>query len=142
MEAVFKSREPKRYLQVKAALINNDTQLIVFCSDITKIKKREAKQQQMRSTFFSSVAHELRTPLNSILPILKMVLALIPSLKLPPGEKITPYLKIILNSSHHLQSVIEDALDISRIENNKFQLFKELCTIREAVKEVCDIMRF
>lgn len=52
------------------------------------------------------------------------------------------YLKIILNSSLHLQNVIEDALDMSRLENNKFSIFKEMIDIREAINEVCEIMKF
>jgi signal transduction histidine kinase len=38
--------------------------------------------------------------------------------------------------------VIEDALDMSRLENNKFSIFKEMVDIREAIKEVCGIMKF
>lgn len=41
-----------------------------------------------------------------------------------------------------MQSVIEDALDISRLENNKFQIHNEMMSLREIVHEVCDIMRF
>jgi len=40
------------------------------------------------------------------------------------------YLKIILNSALHLQNVIEDALDMSRLENNKFSIFREFFDIR------------
>lgn len=89
----------------------------------------------MRSIFFSSVAHELRTPLNSIIPLIKMILENI-ELEL----RVSQYLHIILNSSLHLQNVIEDALDMSRLENNKFFIFKELCDIKDAIKEVCAIM--
>ena len=89
----------------------------------------------MRSIFFSSVAHELRTPLNSIIPLIKMILENI-ELEL----RVSQYLHIILNSSLHLQNVIEDALDMSRLENNKFSIFKELCDIKDAIKEVCAIM--
>jgi signal transduction histidine kinase len=91
----------------------------------------------MRALFFSSVAHELRTPLNSIIPIIRMMLE---SMELEP--RIVNYLNIILNSALHLQNVIEDALDMSRLENNKFSIFKEVFEIRVAVQEVCDIMRF
>jgi signal transduction histidine kinase len=71
----------------------------------------------MRAMFFSSIAHELRTPLNSIIPIVKMILTHMLSLI---DKRIQTYLNVILNSSLHLQNVIEDALDMSRIENNKF----------------------
>lgn len=57
-------------------------------------------------------------------------------------EKVTKFIKIVLNSSLHLQSVIEDALDISRLENNNFTLFKEQFNIKKAIKEVADILRF
>ena len=45
-------------------------------------------------------------------------------------------------SALHLESVIEDALDISRLENNKFQIINELFDIRETCKELADIMLF
>ncbi len=66
--------------------------------------------------FFSSVAHELRTPLNSIIPITQMLLSLL------KGKVELNYLRIIYNSSLHLQNVIEDALDLSRIENKQFEM--------------------
>ena len=115
----------------------------MFCSDITKIKEVEVREQKMRSTFFSSVAHELRTPLNSVIPILKMILdTLIPKVAPNISEKIVEFLKVALNSSLHLQNVIEDALDISRIENNKFSLLLEPFDLGLAAKEACDIMGF
>lgn len=48
-------------------------------------------------------------------------------------ERVENYLKIILNSSMHLQNVIEDALDMSRIENKKFTIHKEMFDIKTAV---------
>lgn len=56
--------------------------------------------------------------------------------------KLIEYLKIVNNSSTHLQNVIEDALDISRLENNSFLIFKEMFDVRKAVKEVLEIMQF
>lgn len=89
--------------------------------------------------YFASIAHELRTPLNSIIPMLRMILSTHRS-SLDP--KIINYLTIILNSALHLQNVIEDALDMSRIENDKFEILKELFNIRDALKEVCEVMDF
>jgi len=74
----------------------------------------------MRNNFFSSVAHELRTPLNSIIPILKMILDQLAITHPHLNKRTIELLKVVLNSSLHLQNVIEDALDISRLENNKF----------------------
>ncbi len=52
------------------------------------------------------------------------------------------YLQIILNAALHLQNVIEDALDMSRLENNKFSIYKEMSSIKRAVEEVCSLMNF
>lgn len=95
----------------------------------------------MRTNFFSSVAHELRTPLNTVLPILLLVLQQLPS-DHPAFPKIRKYLQIVYNSSVHLQNVIEDALDVARIENGKFQLFNEWFDLKKAITDVAEIMQF
>ena len=134
---LYKAKNPKKYIQVKTQTINGGSELITICSDITHFKELEGQSKKMRSIFFSSVAHELRTPLNSIIPLIKMILE---NMKLE--QRVSQYLQIILNSSLHLQNVIEDALDMSRLENNKFSIFKELCDIKDAIKQVCAIMKF
>ena len=86
--------------------------------------------------FFSSIAHELRTPMNSIIPISK---------KLEQEEdnhKKKNYLRIILNSAYHLENIVEDALDMSRLENKKFEIIQELTDIRKVVKDTCSIINF
>ncbi|TNV84857.1 hypothetical protein FGO68_gene13357 [Halteria grandinella] len=142
VDSIFKSHQPRRYIQVRSQLINNGSQIMAICTDITRLKDVEAQARQMRSSFFSSIAHELRTPLNSVIPILKLVQQFL-SAKGPINvEKIARFINIALNSSMHLENVIEDALDISRLENNKFQIFKETIEVRDCVRQVLDIMKF
>jgi len=74
-----------------------------------------------------------------MIPIVRMILTNFLS---SIDGRVKNYLNIILNSSLHLQNVIEDALDMSRIENNKFQIFKEFFDVRTAVQEVASIMEF
>ena len=93
----------------------------------------------MRSMFFSSVAHELRTPLNSVIPVIRMMLE---TMKGELSPRAITYLNIILSSALHLQSIIDDALTMSLLENNKFSLFKEFFNLKNAITEVCEIMRF
>ena len=98
-ESVFKSKEAKKYIQVKATVINNGTQILAICTDISRIKQIEKQTQKMRSIFFSSVAHELRTPLNSIIPIIQMIKECFQSTIDP---RMLGYLNIILNAGIHL----------------------------------------
>jgi len=51
-------------------------------------------------------------------------------------QRILTYLRIILNAAIHLQNVIEDALDMSRLENNQFTIIKDMTDIVKAVEEV------
>ncbi|TNV83858.1 hypothetical protein FGO68_gene3883 [Halteria grandinella] len=140
---IFKSNSPKTYIQVIAQGIKSNQQQIVFCTDITKLKRIEKKSQKIRSNFFSAVAHELRTPLNSIGPIVKLAISsLKKSNQQQDNTRIMHLLNIVLSSSVHLQSVIEDALDMSRIENSKFTLNFEEFDIRDLINEVESIMVF
>ena len=88
--------------------------------------------------FLSSVAHELRTPLNSIIPMVKILAAQIPKENLVAHK----FLSIITSSAVHLQNVIEDALDMSSIENNKFEVNLALFDPRQTIEEVVSIMQF
>ena len=115
---------------------------MVVCTDISRIKEMEKEGSKLRSQFFSSVAHELRTPLNSMIPILKLVLEMLASNRKLSNERLEEYLQIVYNSSIHLESVIDDALDITRLENNNFKIYKELFNIKKVLKEIEDIMKF
>ncbi|TNV83610.1 hypothetical protein FGO68_gene728 [Halteria grandinella] len=140
-EQIFKRKlKSKTFIQVKCALTNNGRQLMAICTDITRIKQVEQQGRRMRASFFSSVAHELRTPLNSIIPMLSMILEMIKPMQ--QLDRVKKYLQIVRNSSMHLQTVIEDALDVTRIENNKFCIYQEHFDIRKAVQEVTEIMSF
>ena len=84
----------------------------------------------MKSMFFSSIAHELRTPLNTIIPMSQKLQQMI------VDETKRKYVQIIISSSVHLLNIIEDALDMSRIENNKFEVNLDFCNIRHILSEV------
>jgi signal transduction histidine kinase len=58
----------------------------------------------------------------------------------PEYGRVMQYLKIVHNSSIHLENVIEDALDISRLENNKFSLVIMPESILVIMQEVMEVM--
>lgn len=100
----------------------------------------------MRAQFFSSIAHELRTPLNSIIPILKLVLDMIlkangnfSTLNVATVQR---FIQLVHSSSIHLQNVVNDAIDVSRFENNKFEINNKAFNIRDAIDDVHGIMKF
>ena len=70
-----------------------------------------------KSTFLSNMSHDIRTPMNAIIGFTTLALANIEN-----TEKVKDYLSKILSSSNHLLSLINDVLDMSRIESGKIHL--------------------
>ncbi|GAB4318164.1 MAG: hypothetical protein Kow0091_25670 [Geminocystis sp.] len=85
--------------------------------DLHKAKEIAEKANQAKSIFLSSMSHELRTPLNAILGFCQLILE---------EENITKdtkeNLQIIINSGEHLLSLINEVLEISKIEAGKMVL--------------------
>jgi len=120
---------------------------ILFCvahdvTDRSRIEKalREAKEEADRanhakSDFLSRMSHELRTPLNSILGFGQLLD------RQSPSEIQRPRIRYILSAGRHLLNLINEVLDISRIEAGTLQLSLEPVCIEEAIGEALDLMR-
>jgi PAS domain S-box-containing protein len=98
--------------------------------DITERKLAEEKLRQidrMKSEFLSNVSHELRTPLQSISGFVKLILrGEVPD----PGTQ-QEFLQIVDSESQHLGNLINNLLDMSRLESGRFEINKRLLPIRE-----------
>ncbi len=96
-----------------------------------KIAKEIAEEaNKTKSMFLASVSHEIRTPLNSILGFTEMLL------KEESDPKKLEYLKTIYQSGEHLLNVINDILDLSKIEAGKMELSYEYYNPVEMVKDI------
>jgi len=81
-----------------------------------------AKANQMKDEFLAAMSHELRTPLNAILGMSEVLLEQIYG---DVTEKQEKYLNTIYSSGKHLLSLINDILDLSKIEAGKLELHSE-----------------
>jgi PAS domain S-box-containing protein len=120
---------------------------IMFCvahdvTDRARIEKalRDAKEEADRanhakSDFLSRMSHELRTPLNSILGFGQLLD------RQSPTEVQRPRIRYILSAGRHLLNLINEVLDISRIEAGTLQLSVEPVCVEEAISEALDLMR-
>ncbi|RJQ53473.1 MAG: HAMP domain-containing protein [Desulfobacteraceae bacterium] len=96
--------------------------------EIAMEKAKEA--DQLKSAFLAAMSHELRTPLNSIIGFTGILLqGLVGAL----NEEQKKQLGMVKESAHHLLSLINDVLDISKIEAGQLDLFKEPFDLREAI---------
>jgi two-component system, sensor histidine kinase and response regulator len=89
---------------------------------------------RIKSEFLANMSHELRTPLNGIIGFAEFLADGKPG-TLNPKQK--EYLGDILNSGKHLLRLINDLLDLAKVESGKMQLSPTRFALREAIQEVC-----
>ncbi len=90
---------------------------------------------RLKSVFLASMSHELRTPLNSVIGFSSIMLQ---GLAGELNEEQRKQLTIIKRSAYHLLNLINDVLDISKIEAGKVELSPEDIKLDELVKEVAE----
>ncbi|HEX8155483.1 MAG TPA: ATP-binding protein, partial [Thermoanaerobaculia bacterium] len=104
-----------------------------------QLKNRQAEEaNRAKSTFLANMSHELRTPMNAIIGFSEILVERL-------SEKIEPkylgFLRSILTSGQHLLAIINDILDISKVEAGKMELYPETFSVRAAIESVCQVMR-
>ncbi len=92
-----------------------------------------------KSQFLASMSHELRTPLNAVLGFSEIIHQEI--LGEVGNTQYREYAKDIHDSASHLLTVINDILDISKIESGEIQLHEDVCSLQELVERVVRITR-
>jgi len=90
---------------------------------------------QAKSTFLANMSHELRTPLNSVIGFSRLMAD---SKHMLPEEKRN--LAIIHRSGHHLLTLINDILELSKIEAGRAALQTEVVSLRDLLQEVMDMV--
>lgn len=87
-----------------------------------------------KDRFLASMSHELRTPLNGIIGFTEFLADGKPG---PLNDKQTEYLNDVLQSGRHLLHLINDMLDLVKVQAGKVELNPELFSLSEAIQEVC-----
>lgn len=140
---LMKHNGDQLWVRMMAKVANNtngEPVAYAVASDITEAKRIEVElalanrkieeTSQAKSNFLANMSHELRTPLHTIIGFSEV---LQDQLFGPLNEKQAPFVANILNSGRHLLSLINDILDISKVEASKMELslssvnLEELC---------------
>lgn len=127
-----------------------DIQVMVVTKDITSqvIKQKEQTQalqdalmqaqhaNAAKTTFLSNMSHDIRTPMNAIIGFTTIAVSHIDN-----KEQVKDCLQKVLSSSNHLLSLINDILDMSRIESGKVQIKEQECNISELMHNLVNIIQ-
>lgn len=123
--------------------INNKLQqIIIIETDITKIKKAEEEVRsaklseeanKAKSEFLANMSHEIRTPLNAIMGFAKLL----------AKENLTTngkeFINTIQNNANILLTLINDILDLSKLEAEQLEIINEPANLRKTLNEVYEI---
>jgi cell cycle sensor histidine kinase DivJ len=104
------------------------------------VTAREAAEQQSlaKGRFLANMSHELRTPLNAIMGFSDIMRQ---RLFGPISDRYAEYAELVHESGAHLLELINDVLDMSKIEAERFELAREIFDAREAISAALRLMR-
>lgn len=101
--------------------------------DLRRSQKRTRIENQSRTNFMANMSHEIRTPINGIIGFSE----LLQSGDLTPDQQLR-YADIIEESSRYLLLLIDDIIDISKIEANELKVKKDACSLKNTFTELSD----
>ncbi len=103
-----------------------------------KAKADEARSQlEARTTFFAQTSHELRTPLNAIVGFAEMMRGGIFG---PLSERYQEYAELIHEGGRNLTLIVDDVLDLARLEAGKYDIYAEPLSLTDLVDEAVHFM--
>ncbi len=105
-------------------------------SELMDSRQKALEANRAKSAFLANMSHELRTPLNAIIGYSELILEDSEEEESIKTEILRPDLKKISTAGKHLLALINDILDISKIESGKIEFFPEKFTIDHLVEEV------
>jgi len=108
--------------------------------DITDRRELEERMQQanrLKSEFLANMSHELRTPLNAILGFAQLMV----DGRVPDTLRQSEFLGYILTSGRHLLQLVNDILDLSKVEAGKIEFRPESVELADIVGEVVSMLR-
>ena len=123
-KAMYRIEQQKQDLENALSIINEQK------SELERVNAEIKKSNQMKEIFLANTSHEIRTPLNAIIGFTNLLL------KMNPDEYQLNYLNNIKNSGNNLLFIINDILDLSKIEAGKMDLESTGFDVRDMVSKI------
>ncbi|CAL8970378.1 Histidine protein kinase DivJ [Rhodoplanes serenus] len=123
-------------------------EVVAVMREVTERKEQERALEQARaeaeransakSRFLATMSHELRTPLNAVIGFSDMLINE-KALKITPERRLE-YARLINESGTHLLAVVNDILDMSKLETGEFEIRPEPFALAPVVRSCCDLL--
>ena len=100
-----------------------------------RIAQEANRANQAKTDFLSRMAHDIRTPMNAVIGFTRLA-----QQSVNDPEKVTSYLKKMQIAGRYLQQIVDDVLDLTRIESGRLNINTETVDIEELLKEFTDVV--
>lgn len=114
------------------ALIHDIRDKVKYTEELIKAREKAEEADKMKSTFLANMSHEIRTPLNAIVGFSELLLLD------EEGDKLS-YMEIIRRNSDLLLQLIDDILDLSRLESGKTEMHFQYVDLNLLIEEIGQI---
>ena len=104
--------------------------------DLKDALAQSRRANRAKTAFLNNMSHDIRTPMNAIIGFTNLALSHIDN-----REIVEDYLKKIMTSSNHLLSLINDVLDMSRIESGKVKIQAQECSLPDIMHDLKTIVQ-
>jgi hypothetical protein len=109
---------------------------IVLIKDLTVAKEKAEESDRLKSAFLANMSHEIRTPMNGILGFAELLKD--PNLS---GDEQLDYIKIIEKSGAHMLNIINDIVDMSKIEAGLMKIDLHYYNINEQIEYIYNFFK-
>jgi len=111
-------------------LADKTNELIKSQKDLNIAKLKAEESDHLKSAFLANMSHEIRTPMNAILGFTEIMK------DTGLNQKQSEYIDIIANSGNHLLDLINDIIDISKLESNELKIEESKCNLNKFIEDI------
>jgi signal transduction histidine kinase/DNA-binding response OmpR family regulator len=127
-----------RIRQLEAEESRKVRELTRLAEELEAAHRRTREADRLKSEFLANMSHELRTPMNAIIGFSEILLDRLPG---KIDDKHLGFLRHIRTSGEHLLGIINDVLDLSKIEAGRMEIAPEIVPVAPTIDGVCHLMR-
>ncbi len=135
---VLKHQVNARTLELRQINQEMEQRIVARTAELASATQRAEAADRLKSAFLASMSHELRTPLNSIIGFTGIILQ---ELAGPLNPEQRKQLGMVRDSGRHLLALINDVLDISKIEAGQLEVARETVAVRASGEKVVGLVK-
>ncbi len=116
-------------------LIVDVTSTYEYIKELNEMREQAEAANRAKSSFLANMSHEIRTPMNAVIGMSELII------EESSGRKVYDYARDIKNAAQNLLSIINDILDLSKVESGKMELVEDNYYIQTLVEDSVNLVK-